>query len=117
MMEATETLAIIQPKLEQLALAFIEIQDPDRRMRISQLTEANSSSEAMAPLLEPAETAAALVQEIEDAGVVVRDPSIGLIDFPSERDGEPIFLCWRLGDEGLSFWHGRDDGFAGRQPL
>ncbi len=41
----------------------------------------------------------------------------GLVDFPSERDGRVVCLCWRLGEEGISWWHELDAGFAGRQPI
>jgi hypothetical protein len=60
-----------------------------------------------------AETLAGLAQ----AGVVVRDPDSGLVDFPSEREGRPVFLCWQLGEEAVAWWHGPDDGFAGRKPI
>jgi hypothetical protein len=59
----------------------------------------------------------AVVAELDEAGVVVRDPDSGLVDFPSVRDGEPVFLCWQLGEDDVSWWHGPDEGFAGRKPL
>ena len=42
---------------------------------------------------------------------------LGLVDFPAERDGELVYLCWQFGEPEVAFWHGIDDGFAGRQPL
>ena len=50
-------------------------------------------------------------------GIVLRDAETGLIDFPSERDGEEIFLCFRLGEDRVAFWHGTESGFSGRRPL
>ena len=41
----------------------------------------------------------------------------GLIDFPALRRGETVLLCWQLGEDEVAFWHGLEDGFAGRQPL
>lgn len=41
----------------------------------------------------------------------------GLIDFPAERDGRTVYLCWRLGEPRIAWWHDLDTGFAGRQPL
>lgn len=58
-----------------------------------------------------------LLGEVTELGVILRDPEAGLCDFPSLRDGEPVFLCWRLGEERVAFWHPRDTGAAGRQPL
>ena len=58
-----------------------------------------------------------LVGEVQERGVIVRDLDTGLIDFPSIRDGEEIFLCYRLGEETIEFWHGLEEGFPGRKPL
>ena len=58
-----------------------------------------------------------LLSEITDLGVIVRDAGTGLCDFPSLREGDSVFLCWRLGEERVAFWHPRDTGVAGRQPL
>jgi len=58
-----------------------------------------------------------LIHRIESFGCVVRDIDLGLIDFPSTREGEPIYLCWRTGEERVLHWHAMEDGFAGRRPL
>jgi hypothetical protein len=50
-------------------------------------------------------------------GVLVKDLETGLLDFPSERDGEIVFLCWRHGEPSVAHWHAVDAGFSGRQPL
>lgn len=55
--------------------------------------------------------------EIEGIGIQLKDRRTGLIDFPSELDGRPVLLCWRLGEPSVQFWHDADSGFAGRQPL
>jgi hypothetical protein len=39
------------------------------------------------------------------------------VDFPARRKGEQVFLCWRLGEEEIRYWHGLQEGFAGRKPL
>jgi hypothetical protein len=48
---------------------------------------------------------------------VVRDIGRGLIDFPSIRDGEEVYLCWELTEDRVSWWHELDAGYPGRQPL
>lgn len=63
-----------------------------------------------------AEINAELVK-IHELGVELKDPSIGLIDFPSMRDGRVVYLCWRLGEPAIDYWHETTTGFAGRQPL
>ncbi len=55
--------------------------------------------------------------EVEALGVILRDPETGLVDFASVREGEQIYLCWRLGEERIAYFHPRDTGFMGRQPL
>lgn len=56
------------------------------------------------------------IGELGKLGVELKGPD-GLCDFPSTRDGREIYLCWRLGEPEVAFWHERHTGFAGRQPL
>jgi hypothetical protein len=58
-----------------------------------------------------------LIDAIDDLGVVLRDLDLGLVDFPAQVRGIPIYLCWRAGEPRIGFWHGREDGFAGRKPI
>jgi hypothetical protein len=55
--------------------------------------------------------------EIEKAGVLVKDLDIGLIDFMTLYQGREVCLCWKLGEDGIHFWHGEDEGFRGRKPI
>ena len=50
-------------------------------------------------------------------GVIVKDVDSGLVDFPSLRDGVPVFLCWQLGEDEIAYWHELEEGFAGRKPV
>jgi hypothetical protein len=54
---------------------------------------------------------------LADRGILLRDPDTGLVDFPADRDGEPVFLCWRLGEETIGWYHSQRSGFSGRKPL
>ena len=66
----------------------------------------------------PAERAEAVLAELEDGSVVLRQLSAGLVDFPAMTpDGDLYFLCWRTDEDDLGWWHRPEDGFAGRQPL
>jgi hypothetical protein len=53
---------------------------------------------------------------INDRGIIIRDLGMGLVDFPAERDGRRVWLCWRLADPRVAFWHGTDEGYASRRP-
>ena len=55
--------------------------------------------------------------EIEATGVQVKDLDVGLLDFPCVVDKEVILLCWKLGEEKITHWHGIEEGFAGRKPI
>jgi hypothetical protein len=57
------------------------------------------------------------ITELADRGILLRDPESGLVDFPGERDGRQVFLCWRLGEDHVDWWHEEDSGFLGRKPL
>ena len=59
-----------------------------------------------------------IAQEIEATGCVLRDLDMGLIDFPCRaRGGTTVYLCWRQGEPAIAFWHGIDEGYAGRKPI
>ena len=61
---------------------------------------------------------AEIAQDIEGIGCILRDADAGLVDFPARaRGGRMVFLCWRLGEPEIAFWHGTGEGFAGRKPL
>jgi len=57
------------------------------------------------------------VAEIDATGVQVKDLDIGLLDFPCLVGEEIILLCWKLGEKGITHWHGVEEGFAGRKPI
>ena len=57
------------------------------------------------------------IERLADEEIALRDPQSGLVDFPGERDGERIWLCWLLGEEDVGHWHPLDAGFSGRRPL
>lgn len=59
----------------------------------------------------------ALLDHLTSLGVVVRDLQSGLVDIPTLRDGEPAWLCWRLDDPELAWWHTTTEGFGSRRPL
>ena len=72
---------------------------------------------ARSELHELAAVAVACVDRLAELGTLVKDPDLGLLDFPAVRDGEPVLLCWHLGEDAVSYWHSYDDGYAGRKPI
>ena len=57
------------------------------------------------------------IDKIQAAGCVVKDLDEGLVDFPSMLNGQEVYLCWKLGEARIAYWHGMEEGFAGRKPL
>ena len=57
------------------------------------------------------------VEGIQELGGVVKDVGEGLVDFPARREDEDVLLCWKLGEDEITHWHGLEEGFAGRKPL
>ena len=57
------------------------------------------------------------VRQIDAWGITLRDIGTGLVDIPALANGRPIWLCWRLGEDDIAWWHELDAGFGGRKPL
>jgi hypothetical protein len=124
--EAEELLPTIAPWIEE---ARGEKQKVDALQ--SELTQAASriivlggTSPPFASLLrqktehdQAAARLAGIVNRIQETGCLVKDLDLGLVDFPSLLEGEVVYLCWKLGEERIAFWHGIEEGFAGRKPL
>jgi len=77
----------------------------------SQLLEQKKHRESTALGLKQA------IERIHESGCLVKDLDIGLIDFPTLLRGEEVYLCWRLGESGIRFWHGVSEGFRGRKEI
>jgi len=57
------------------------------------------------------------IEGLEKQGIMIKSVDDGLLDFPSLRFDEEVWLCWKYGESEIKFWHGRDEGFMGRKPL
>ncbi len=57
------------------------------------------------------------ITEISAIGVQVKDLDMGLLDFPCVVEGQTILLCWKLGEKAITYWHGLEEGYAGRKPI
>jgi hypothetical protein len=113
--EANAMLPVVSPTLERLRAAQAVIADTHEEL--VERSKSNGGGEEGKDFLEAISAAGRGIAELQEAGIVVRDPATGLIDFPSERDGEQIFLCWRLGEQRVAWWHPTTSGFADRRPL
>jgi hypothetical protein len=57
------------------------------------------------------------IGQIHEFGCLVKDLDMGLIDFPTRLNGREVLLCWKLGEDGIGWWHGTEEGFRGRKPI
>lgn len=57
------------------------------------------------------------IEDLEKTGVVIKGVEDGLLDFPSKRFDEEVWLCWKNGEKEIKFWHEKDSGFSGRKPI
>jgi hypothetical protein len=57
------------------------------------------------------------LERILSTGCVIKDLDVGLLDFPAIIDNEEVYLCWKLGEDRIRFYHRQDEGFSGRKPL
>ena len=73
--------------------------------------------EAAAAIEREAAAIAECAERINDAGAQIKSLEEGLLDFPARRGDEEVLLCWKLGEDEIGYWHGLEEGFAGRKPL
>ncbi len=110
------------PQLEQLLAELQSVRDQmvaqSRALEaVVQHASGNGGGKAASEyllLLQRFNVASKLLNEI---GCELKDLNQGLVDFPSERDGQLVFLCWKRGEPRIEYWHELDAGFSGRQRL
>jgi hypothetical protein len=73
--------------------------------------------EVAATMQREAAAIADCVERINEAGAQIKSLEEGLLDFPARHGEEDVLLCWKLGEDEIRYWHGVDEGFAGRKPL
>ena len=57
------------------------------------------------------------IEDLESTGVIIKSIDDGLLDFPSQRFDDEVWLCWKYGETEIKFWHEKDSGFNGRKPI
>lgn len=122
--EAEALLPQIEPLLRELQVAWADLVDittDSTLLRQRMLGNGHALIPTMRSLNQRLEAArlrvATLMNQIQTFGCDLKDPVTGLIDFPAQLFGRVVWLCWRLGEEGINWWHDLDAGFAGRQPF
>jgi len=121
--EANSALEQVRPLAErmvELRARLGELEDEQRE--VVRIVAGNGSGEGVGDARTPEFTKLArelqdVVEELTSIGVQLKDADAGLLDFPALREGEEVLLCWRVGEPAVEWWHGLEDGFAGRQRI
>ena len=93
---------------------------PEIQRIVANIMEIKKGTEALSDEVEMADAMGHLqreVQKLEDLGCVLKDLSVGLVDFPAVRLGVRVSLCWKSGERKVEFWHGLQEGFSNRKPV
>lgn len=116
--EASETLNAIRPMMEELVSISQKIiaKQPEIWPAIEK-SAGNGGNPTLSRLVREFERLDDLLHRLQDLGVLIKDMSAGLIDFPAIRDGREVYLCWKVGEDHIAYWHEIETGFAGRQPI
>ena len=123
--EANELLAEVRP----LAESLVEHRDgmrlaAERRARLTARIAGNGGDldpqepgELDEQFERESQAVARAVEGLQRLGLLVKDLDRGLVDFPALHNGEEVLLCWQVGEHEVAYWHGVDEGFAGRKPI
>ena len=113
---ANRTLPLVRSIVESVRDTALEMEDLWTSLRGTDPTDTRHA-ELSDRVREIQTRFGGLLEELRELGVELKDPFQGLVDFPAEREGQDVWLCWRLGEEGVEHWHELEAGFAGRQPI
>jgi hypothetical protein len=95
------------PQVRDLASRIVELKKSLDKLELSELkTRKETSSEL-----------GSAIAKLQKMGIELKDMDTGLVDFPALRFGETVYLCWKLGEDEVMFWHTIIEGYAGRKPL
>jgi hypothetical protein len=122
--EAEALLPRLDPILRELRDLRAQLQEAEEHVESLQLKMRGNGHTQQGELTHLRTSVATLVAEIERRmkrinawGVLVKDLEMGLVDFPAQREGSEIYLCWHLDEPRIAWWHTIEGGFGARQPL
>ncbi|MCI0342370.1 MAG: DUF2203 domain-containing protein [Planctomycetales bacterium] len=115
--QATRTLPLVRRIVEDVQSAYRRYEAARESLAAAPRGDAAARDRLQGACDEAAQELADLARELEAVGCEVKDPAIGLVDFPGEIEGEEALLCWLAGEPEVAFWHTREAGFAGRRPI
>jgi len=116
--EANEALISIRTWMEEVQTIRSEILAHQPEIwSVMEKSAGNGGNLTLSRMVKTFDRLDELIHSIQDAGAIIKDINIGLLDFPALRDGREVYLCWKYGEGDIAFWHEIEDGFAGRQSI
>jgi hypothetical protein len=115
--EANRLLPRVDPLLRRLREARDRLTDSELHEALSGVAPGNGGGQPGREVGEAFLEVRALLAELAELGIVLRDIDRGLIDFPAIIDGNEAYLCWHLDEDEVRYWHDLESGYGGRQPL
>lgn len=113
--EANELLPHVAPALVELRAKFEEA--ASIRVAVTRAAATNGGSPEREQWNRTLARVGELMERLQGWGIELRDISSGLVDFPTIIEGEKAWLCWRLGEPEVAYWHPKESGFGTRRPL
>jgi hypothetical protein len=116
--EANATLQIIKPLMEKIQAIRKNIlaQKPEV-WAVVEKAAGNGGSKAASLLMVDFEQLDQYVHQIQEAGAILKNINLGLLDFSAWRKDHEVYLCWKYGEQNIEYWHEIEEGFSGRQPI
>jgi hypothetical protein len=115
--QANAALPWVSERLERIRDALTTLEQPEQVGAFEQLENTHGGGYPGRPAAAAVLSLLGATTQLEALDIVLRDPRRGLVDFPSIRDGVEVYLCWKLDEQRVEWWHEPEAGFAGRQPL
>jgi hypothetical protein len=117
LVEASALLPRVVELVERMRSARDRLGDREAREALSEAGPTNGGGDPGRTVSEGFVELRDSMAELRGLDVVLRDLDRALLDFPSIRDGQEVYLCWQEGEDAIEYWHEPEAGFAGRQPL
>lgn len=121
--EPTYTVEEADAVLDELRERLVRVREArsvmlDAARLVDERTKIDGGGAAASPEYWQAQsTLKAEIEWFAERAIALRDPQTGLVDFPGEREGRRVWLCWQLGEDRVAHWHELETGFIGRKPL
>ncbi len=115
--QANAAIDWVRERIDRMRSAREQLGDEEARAALSEAAPGNGGGEPGMVVSEAFMDLRDALLELQGVDVVLRDLDRGLIDFPSLRDGEEVYLCLEDGEDEIGYWHELEAGFGGRQPL